>query len=603
MASALTLHHLLCLYSPKTNPSSISHSPIRNPNCSVRIRTVPKSSPKKRATTSLENPPLEPKPDSPTNRIDPDPPSFPSPLRRLRDVIKFDELALEILSIALPAALALAADPIASLVDSAFVGHIGSVELAAVGVSVSVFNLVSKLFNVPLLNITTSFVAEEQALISKGAEGSSEMDNDCTAEHEGKKLLPSVSTSLALAASIGIAEAVALSFGSGFLMNIMGIPVDSPMRVPAEQFLTWRAFGAPPIVIALAAQGTFRAGNLLNALLDPILIFLVGLGIGGAAISTVISEYVSNVVNYIMLDVPEILKKRVILLKLSGLLIDIGNSYLAITGGLLIGRTLAVLVTMTLATSMAAREGPIPMAGHQICIQVWLAVSLLTDALALAGQALLASGYSQGNYEQSRQVIYRVLQIGLVSGIALAVILFLGFGAFSSLFTTDLEVLGIAWSGILVAYLVLSGPVKVEFGPTGFEPTVNAIAGSQPMNALAFVLDGLYYGVSDFGYAAYSMVLVGLISSIFLLVAAPVFGLAGVWAGLFLFMTLRVVAGIWRLGTKSGPWKMVWSEVMVNDTLSYRKLKSFKQTFTGASVTRVLRQGVQLREGRMYYWR
>lgn len=30
------------------------------------------------------------------------------------------------------------------------------------------------------------------------------------------------------------------------------------MRVPAEQFLTWRAFGAPPIVIALAAQGTFR---------------------------------------------------------------------------------------------------------------------------------------------------------------------------------------------------------------------------------------------------------------------------------------------------------------------------------------------------------
>lgn len=36
--------------------------------------------------------------------------------------------------------------------------------MAAVGVSVSVFNLVSKLFNVPLLNVTTSFVAEEQAL-------------------------------------------------------------------------------------------------------------------------------------------------------------------------------------------------------------------------------------------------------------------------------------------------------------------------------------------------------------------------------------------------------------------------------------------------------
>lgn len=53
--------------------------------------------------------------------------------------------------------------------------HLGSVELAAVGVSVSVFNLVSKLFNVPLLNITTSFVAEEQALVSKAAEDSSQI--------------------------------------------------------------------------------------------------------------------------------------------------------------------------------------------------------------------------------------------------------------------------------------------------------------------------------------------------------------------------------------------------------------------------------------------
>lgn len=81
------------------------------------------------------------------------------------------------------------------------------------------------------------------------------------------------------------------------------------MRMPAEQFLTLRALGAPPIVVALAAQGTFRgfkdtktplyavgAGNLLNAILDPILIFSFGLGIGGAAVATVISEYVNDVV-------------------------------------------------------------------------------------------------------------------------------------------------------------------------------------------------------------------------------------------------------------------------------------------------------------------
>lgn len=80
------------------------------------------------------------------------------------------------------------------------------------------------------------------------------------------------------------------------------------------------------------------------------------------------------------------------------------------------------------------------------------------------------------------------------------------------------------------------------------------------MNAIAFVLDGLYYGVSDFEYAAYSMVVAALISSAFLLFSAPVFGLPGVWTGLFLFMSLRVVAGSWRLATRNGPWIKIWTE-------------------------------------------
>lgn len=56
-------------------------------------------------------------------------------------------------------------------------------------------------------------------------------------------------------------------------------------------------------------------------------------------------------------------------------------------GGLVSARTLAVFITVMLSTSVAAQQGPIPpMAGHQICMQVWLSVSLLNDALALAGQ-------------------------------------------------------------------------------------------------------------------------------------------------------------------------------------------------------------------------
>lgn len=43
---------------------------------------------------------------------------------------------------------------------------VGPVELASAGVSISIFNIISKLFNIPLLSISTSFVAED---ISKNA--------------------------------------------------------------------------------------------------------------------------------------------------------------------------------------------------------------------------------------------------------------------------------------------------------------------------------------------------------------------------------------------------------------------------------------------------
>ncbi|XP_070676361.1 protein DETOXIFICATION 44, chloroplastic-like [Malus domestica] len=193
-------------------------------------------------------------------------------------------------------------------------------------------------------------------------------------DSQSKGLLPSVSTSLALAATIGIAEAVAHFLASGLLMNAVGISADSPMRTPAENLLVPRAFGAPPIVIVLAAQGPFRgfkdtktplyaivAGNLLNA----ILMFTFFFGIRGAAIATVISEYVNDVAP----DAAILMWKLNSKVLLVATYID-GRRIIGYrkSGGLPIGRSLAVVVTTTLATSMA--EGPGPMAGHQIWFQV-----------------------------------------------------------------------------------------------------------------------------------------------------------------------------------------------------------------------------------------
>lgn len=120
-----------------------------------------------------------------------------------------------------------------------------------------------------------------------------------------RKQLPSVSTALLLAVGIGILEALAMYLGSGIFLNMMGISSASPMRIPAERFLKLRAIGAPAVVLYLAIQGIFRGfkdtktpvlclglGNLSAVFLFPLLMHYFHLGVTGAAISTVVSQYI-----------------------------------------------------------------------------------------------------------------------------------------------------------------------------------------------------------------------------------------------------------------------------------------------------------------------
>nr|XP_016456545.1 PREDICTED: protein DETOXIFICATION 45, chloroplastic-like isoform X1 [Nicotiana tabacum] len=414
----------------------------------------------------------------------------------------------------------------------------GSVELASAGVSISVFNIISKLFNVPLLSVATSFVAEDIAknatkvYMSEEAEGTNGRLPIGVAE---RHQFSSVSTALFLAVGIGIIEALALALGSELLLGLMGISSTSPMRAPAKRFLSLRALGAPAFVVSLALQGIFRGfkdtktpvfclgiGNFIAIFLFPLLMYHFGLGVSGAAISTVISQYL------VAFSMIWYLNQRVILLPPRFGELQFGG-YLK-SGGFLIGRTLSVLFTMTLATSMAARQGAVAMAAHQICLQVWLAVSLLTDALAASAQALIASYLSKGDYVVVTEITHYVLKIGLLAGVFLAAALGVSFGSLSTLFTKDAEVLAVVSTGVLF------------------------VSASQPINALAFIFDGLHYGVSDFPYAARSMMLVGAISSGFLLFAPRHLGLPGVWLGLTLFMGLRMMAGIIRLLSKKSPW-------------------------------------------------
>jgi Na+-driven multidrug efflux pump len=74
--------------------------------------------------------------------------------------------------LALPAIAGQAIEPLAQLMETAYIGRLGSLELASAGVSISIFNIVSKVFNIPLLSVATSFVAED---ISKHSTGESNL--------------------------------------------------------------------------------------------------------------------------------------------------------------------------------------------------------------------------------------------------------------------------------------------------------------------------------------------------------------------------------------------------------------------------------------------
>lgn len=466
---------------------------------------------------------------------------------------RITDVKREIIALSLPAMAGQAIEPLAQLMETAYIGRLGAVELGSAGVSISIFNIISKLFNIPLLSVATSFVAEDLSKSASKDSASVEGILKSNGNHMGKafivaerKQLSSVSTALLLAVGIGIFEAIALYFGSGQFLNMMGVSSASPMHGPAQCFLSLRALGAPAVVVSLALQGIFRGfkdtktpvlclgiGNLAAIFLFPVLMYGFQLGVVGAVLSTVSSQYL------VALLMIWYLNKRVILLPPKMGALQFGG-YIK-SGGFLLGRTLAVLTTMTVGTSMAARQGPLAMAAHQICMQVWLAVSLLTDALAASAQALIAGALSKSDYRTVREVTDFVLKIGLLMGISLAAILLISFGSLANLFTNDAEVLLIAKTGVLF------------------------VSASQPLSALAYIFDGLHYGVSDFPYAARSMILVGTISSAFLLFAPRMIGLPGVWLGLSLFMGLRTAAGYFRLSAKTGPWWFMHREMQKFD--------------------------------------
>lgn len=125
------------------------------------------------------------------------------------------KLTKEFFTIAFPAFIQLAAEPLASLVDTAYLGRLGPEVLGGAGVAISAQYAVSKLYNDPLLRTSISLVA------SQDGKARGNQDGEGSEEEAKKDLSIAVSSALLLAASVGIIQLVIYaSLASGIIKGM-----------------------------------------------------------------------------------------------------------------------------------------------------------------------------------------------------------------------------------------------------------------------------------------------------------------------------------------------------------------------------------------------
>jgi putative MATE family efflux protein len=424
----------------------------------------------------------------------------------------------EILRLALPALGSLVAEPLYILSDTAVVGRIGTDELAGLAVASTVLLLGYSIF-IFLAYGTTAAVAR---LLGAG--------EHAEAAHQAVQ-------SLWLAVLIGVVlTALGLVFAEP-LVTLLG--AEGAVAVNALVYLRISLLGVPALLVMLAGTGYLRGlqdtrtplvvavlSGLANLVLEVVLIFGFGFGIGASALSTVVAQYGAAAV-YVLWVLRAVRQHTIGLAPHWATIGGLGR-----VGRDLFLRTLALRGSFTISVAVAARFGPVALAAYSIAIEIWNLLALTLDAIAIAGQALVGRFLGASDVDEARAAGRRMLELGVLFGIVMGAVVAALHTVLPRLFTTDPEVVATT-AGFLLAVALM-----------------------QPVNAVAFTLDGLLIGAGDVGYLAVAMF---VSAAVFVPAALAVLvtDAAGgwLWAALGLFMATRAVTlGVrWR----NGGWAVV----------------------------------------------
>jgi len=420
-----------------------------------------------------------------------------------------------IAALAIPALGSIAAEPLYNLVDTAIVGHLGRQPLDALAIATSALSIASWL-TIFLATATTSAVAR------------------LVAARDGAAAGRAAGAAYLLALALGVIAAAVLVVAAPWVAQALGARGD--VAAGAVGYLRAASAGLPFLYVSYAGNGHLigladtkaplriaLAANVANAGLEAALVFGAHAGLLGSAWGTVIAQagaaawYAAE--SWRRQQAPPRRPRRA---EIRSLLRD---------GHQLSVRTIALGVVPLAAVAVVARLGPTQLAGQQIANRIWYLLSLSLDALAVPGQVFVSAALGAGDTETATLTGRRTLRLGLAAGVALGVVTAaLAFIA-PALFTSDAAVRHTAMIGLLCGAL------------------------TQPLAALAFVLDGLILGISD--YAAMRRAMLLAIAA-FVPVAAltlrfPWLGLPGIWTALGLWLAARsaLLGYRWREATRS----------------------------------------------------
>ncbi len=409
----------------------------------------------------------------------------------------------EIVRLAVPAFFALIAEPFFLLADAAIVGHLGTPQLAGLGIASTVLTTLINLC-IFLAYGTTAAVARRLGAGDHGAALRQGIDG------------------IWLAVIIGAAITVA---GLPLADAVIGwFEPAAEVADHATTYLRISLLGVPAMLVVLAATGVLRglqdtktpllvsvAANLANIGLNVLLVYGVGLGIAGSALGTVIAQLAAAAV--ITGVVVQGARRDAVPLRpdWTGIRSSAGAA------APLLLRTVSLRVVLTLATVVATRIGTVAVAAHQVIFGIWTFLAFALDAIAIAAQAIVGRYLGGSDIVATRAATRRMIEWGVLAGVVTGLATLAVRPWLIPLFTTDSAVRSALESVILIAALF------------------------QPVAGVVFVLDGVLIGAGDARYLALAGV--GTMAAFVpcaLAVLAFDLGLAGLWWAIGVFMLARL---------------------------------------------------------------